>query len=108
MRTSGVEVGVVQSALRWDQPRLNVVNLPGQGDKLQKATDFLNMAEGGHVWLPAAGSQPGFPLEDVEAELLRFTGDGKGHDDIWDTAGIAGTVCENKPSGGLAPRWIPG
>ena len=40
------------------------------------------MAEAGRVWLPL--DDPHFPSDEVETELLRFTGDEKqlGHDDI--------------------------
>ena len=39
-----------------------------------------------------AAERSDVPLAEVECELLRFTGDPKqgGHDDIWDTASIAG------------------
>lgn len=104
-RSSGPEIGVYQAATRQTAPRLNAVNLPGKGDKLQKAVRLLNMAEAGHFWLPAPGAVPQFPLEDIEAELLRFTGNkDSGHDDIWDAAGIAGTVAE---MGTYRPGGVP-
>jgi hypothetical protein len=40
----------------------------------------------------------------VRANLLRFTGDDSGHDDIWDTAGVAGTVAETE---GLLRSKVP-
>jgi predicted phage terminase large subunit-like protein len=96
----GMQKGVGQSARRF-MPPMNVVIVSADKDKLVKATPFLNMAEAGRVWLPAPGVQPGFPLEDVESELLRFTGDPKqsGHDDIVDAAGIAGRVVTNRLAG---------
>ena len=74
--------------------------------KLKKAADFLNMAEAGRVWSPAPGPAQShselFPLEDVEANLLRFTGDDSGHDHIWDSAGTAGAEVETKARTGNA------
>jgi hypothetical protein len=60
------------------------------------------MAEAGRIWLPAPGVRPEFPLEDVKSQLLRFTGDPKqsGHDDVWDTFGIAGRVAKAKEAPG--------
>ncbi len=96
----GPQKAVAQLARRWEQPRLNVVEVPtaGRGDKLVKATPALNMAEAGRVWLPAREADPVFPLEDVEAELLRFTGDEKkdGHDDVVDTLAMAGAAAEGR------------
>lgn len=63
---------------------------PGSQDKLDRAQDMLNMGQAGRLWLPI--DEPDFPLADVKAELVRFTGDPKKqvHDDIWDTASMAG------------------
>jgi hypothetical protein len=112
-RPFGMEKAVPQLCRRHSDPHMNVIELQAKGDKLQNAADFLNMAEAGRVWLPAPGaaqlhSGP-FPLEDVEANLLRFTGDDSGHDDTWDTAGIAGSVAEGKATetgGGVIPQII--
>jgi phage terminase large subunit-like protein len=93
----GMQKAVAQLARRWDRPRLNVVELnpSGKGDKLTRAAEGLNMAEAGRVWLPAADAA--FPLEDVRSQLLRFTGEpNTGHDDVWDTFGMAGRVAEGK------------
>jgi hypothetical protein len=61
-------------------------------DKLDRAAHMLNAAQAGRVWLPSRQADPTFPLEDVESEILRFTGDDKldAHDDIWDTLSMAG------------------
>jgi phage terminase large subunit-like protein len=98
----GTEKAVPQILSRHSSPRMNVANLDAQGDKLQKAAIALNMAEAGRVWFPAPGVRPEFPLEDVESQLLRFTGDPKqsGHDDIWDCLGIAGRVAKAKEAPG--------
>jgi phage terminase large subunit-like protein len=103
----GTELAVPQLLHRHTSPRMNVVNLDAQGDKLQKATVALNMAEAGRVWLPAPGVRPEFPLEDVTSQLLRFTGDRKqsGHDDIWDCYGIAGRVAKMRENDGA--RAVP-
>jgi hypothetical protein len=105
----GTVLAVPQLLSRHSKPYLNVVNLDAKGDKLQKAAEALSLAEAGRVWLPAPGVAPEFPLEDVEAQLLRFTGDQSGgHDDIWDTLGIAGRVAEGKAveAGAGVPRLM--
>jgi phage terminase large subunit-like protein len=103
----GTQKGVAQM-LRRLNPTPNFVELPtsGHGDKLTRAHGFLIMAEAGNVWLPL--DDPEFPRDAVEFELLSFTGDGRGgHDDIWDTAGMAGRVAEGKTSqGNVIPRVI--
>lgn len=97
----GTQKAVVQLARRVMNPRMNVVELTPVTDKLVRATEFLNMAEGGRVWLPA--DDPTFPLDDVTGELLRFTGDPKqdGHDDVVDSAAWAGIVAlqRSRPKG---------
>lgn len=92
----GMQKAVAQTARRWNSPRLNVVEMLPVTDKLVRATPALNLAEGGRLWLPS--DDPKFPLDDVEDEILRFTGDPKqdGHDDVFDTLSYAGQVCENK------------
>jgi phage terminase large subunit-like protein len=109
-RSPGMEKAVVQLCQRHRDPTMNVINWDAKGDKLQKAADFLNMAEAGRVWLPAPGAaQPHsgpFPMEEVEANLLQFTGADSGHDDIWDTAGTAGAVAEAKVIGPPAAPWV--
>ena len=99
IEAGGTQKGVAQLARR-QQPPMNVIEVnPGAADKLVRASPMLNMAESGRLWLPAPGAalEHPFPIEDVEAELLRFTGDTKqsGHDDIVDTASIAGDVVSS-------------
>lgn len=80
--------------------KLNVVEVTPKGkDKLTNASNALNMAEAGRVWLPA--DDPSFPLEEVEGELLRFTGDERrdGHDDVVDTLSIAGNQVTSGTAG---------
>jgi phage terminase large subunit-like protein len=80
---------------------MTIVELASVKDKLTNAANALNMAEAGRVWLPA--NDPTFPLEDVEAQLIRFTGDPSqdGHDDVVDTLSMAANRViargENKP-----------
>jgi predicted phage terminase large subunit-like protein len=95
----GTQKGVVQIARR-SEPRMNVIELVPKGDKLERAAELLNLAEAGRLWLPA--DDPVFPLEDVEAELLRFTGDPRqdAHDDIVDTAAMAAGVAEGHTTAG--------
>jgi predicted phage terminase large subunit-like protein len=93
----GTQKGAPQLIRRHQSPAMNVVELgtSGQGDKLQRANHFLVMSEAGNVWLPS--NDPEFPLDVVESELLTFTGTGRGgHDDIFDTAGMAGRVAEKQ------------
>lgn len=81
-------------------------------DKLARASAFINLAASGRVFLPEA--DPGFPLEDVLAELTRFTGDPDqdAHDDIVDTGSYAAELLpmlEPAAKGGSAPGlWTPG
>lgn len=82
----GLQKGVGQLSRRHPSG-MNVIEFVPQGDKLRNATDALCMAEAGRVWMPA--DDPAFPLEEVQAELLRFTGSGKEHDDIVDTLASA-------------------
>lgn len=108
----GMQKAVYQVARRH-QPPMNIipVNPASVGDKLVRATPFLNMAEAGRVWLPAAGASDGpFPLDDVVSELLRFTGDSKqsGHDDIFDTGAWAGDVVERGLVGSTGIPWQAG
>jgi phage terminase large subunit-like protein len=94
----GTQKGLPQLLRRHDQPALNVVELvPGQQDKLARASDFLLMAEGGRVWWPAAGD---YPRDAAKSQLLHFTGTGGGHDDYWDSCAMAGRVAKARDDGG--------
>jgi phage terminase large subunit-like protein len=59
------------------------------GDKLANATPALVLASAGRLWFPDddACDRADFPLEEVQAEMLSFTGidDQDEHDDIVDT-----------------------
>src|SRR5262249_5061623 len=96
----GMQKAIVQLAQRA-QPRMNVVELRPVTDKLVRATEMLNLAEAGRLWLPQ--EDRAFPMDDVTSEVLRFTGDPKqdGHDDIVDTAAWAGHVVTHygQPTG---------
>ena len=66
-------------------------------DKLIRATTALNYAAEGRIWMPARGARPGFPLDDVEGEILRYTGDQKkdATDDIVDTVAYAAKILSD-------------
>ncbi len=89
---NGMEKGVVQLAKRYDMgkgARMNVIGVPATRNKLDSAVWAQNLAEAGRLWLP--DDDPEFPLDDVKAEVLRFTGDEKkdAHDDICDSLFLA-------------------
>jgi phage terminase large subunit-like protein len=76
---------------------MNVVEYTPQGDgksrdKLANAANALNMAEAGRLWLPL--DNPAFPRDEVESQLLTFTGSAKldAHDDIVDSLSKAANV----------------
>jgi phage terminase large subunit-like protein len=68
---------------------LIVCGFKPQGDKLTNSTPALVFTSAGRLWLPddAAADRVGFPVAEVQAELLSFTGikDQDEHDDIVDT-----------------------
>lgn len=70
-------------------------------DKLQRATPAIILAESGRLHLPAA--RPAW-VEDVEAELVRFTGDEKvdSNDDIVDTLSDAVRVLAGQEDAGAS------
>ncbi len=72
-------------------------------DKLVRATPAIALAASGRLWLPSDDSE--FPLEDVVAELTRFTGDAKKdeHDDIVDTLSYAVELEHFQTGPGSAP-----
>jgi phage terminase large subunit-like protein len=59
--------------------KMNVIEFIPRKDKREEAGDAIAAMEAGRVWLPAA--DPMFPLGEVLWEIVRFTGDGKVHDD---------------------------
>lgn len=76
---------------------MNIIEYTPKGtgkakDKLANATNAMNMMEAGRIWLPA--DNPGFPLDEVESQLLTFTGSDKldAHDDVVDTLSQAANV----------------
>ena len=91
----GANAGVLQlaSRTRMATRRLN----PLGEDKLIRATTALNYAAEGRIWMPARGARPGFPLDDVEGEILRYTGDQKkdATDDIVDTVAYAAKILSD-------------
>ena len=73
---------------------------PGGVDKLVRATRAIVLAESGRLYLPEQRFPypDSCPLEDAEAELLRFTGDEKqdAHDDVVDTVAYAAILATTK------------
>ena len=86
----GVGKGVARTCKRHSG-HMNIIESrhqrqAGNGD------ERLNMMEAGRVWLPK--DSPGFPLDEVESQLIRFTGDKRkdAHDDVVDTLSQAANV----------------
>ena len=79
---------------------------PGGKDKLVRATKAIVLAESGRLYLPEQRFPfpDSCPLEDAEAELLRFTGDPKkdAHDDIVDTVSYAAERATTRADEGKA------
>ena len=69
-------------------------------DKLVRATPAMNYAATGRIWLPPPGLRPGIPLDEIESELYRFTGDEAkdDHDDCVDMVSYAAKVMAGGPS----------
>jgi hypothetical protein len=82
-------------------------------DKLVRATPAINLAATGRVWLPNPGVRPGMPLDDIESEWYRFTGNEKvdANDDAVDMLSYAAIVVLDYPAQHekrTAPRVIGG
>lgn len=89
---------VFKLALRHIDPIIAASPLnKGDRDKLVHATGAIVLASQKRVYLPKEGISPLFPLADVLAEVVAFTGDDKqdAHDDIVDTLSYA---AETVPS----------
>ena len=107
--TVGIEAvagnrAVLQLAQRAMNPAIPARGLdPGGNDKLVLATPAINLAATGRLYLPC--DSPTFPLDDVIAELVRFTGNDKedAHDDIVDTLSQA-VRCMMSGTGGRPGR----
>lgn len=85
-------------------PMMCVVGVSPMGkDKLVRATGAINLAHDGRLFLPAPG-QADFPLEDVESELIRFTGEPGRKDDIADTLFYSTEMLART----LPSRGVPG
>lgn len=112
--TVGIEAvaanaAVYQAAKRTRMP-VKQLSPAGQ-DKLVRATPAMNLAESGRIWLPAPGAVPGLPLDDIESELFRFTGDDKvdDHDDIVDNFSYGVYLHQHgNAAGGAIPRVLGG
>lgn len=83
-------------------------------DKLVRSTQATNYAQAGRIWFPAQGVRPGMPLDEIESELYRFTGDDKkdDHDDVVDVVSYAARILGDGSTGGgtaeSAPRILGG
>lgn len=93
----GANNGVYSLSLKTPMPAraLNPLGL----DKLVRATPAINLAATGRVWLPLPNSVPGMPLDDIEAEWYRFTGNDKqdSHDDAVDALSYGARVLGESP-----------
>lgn len=89
-------VGAKNALLKFcEREKMAVRPLDPMGaDKLTRATPALVLCETGRVWFPAPDAVPGFPIEDVKAEMLAFTGIDKAdkHDDIVDCLAYAALI----------------
>jgi predicted phage terminase large subunit-like protein len=109
-------VAVYQEAKRTGMPAKQLT--PSQlahgdrRDKLVRATPAMVLAESGRIWLPAPGVSPTLPLDAVESELYRFTGDDKtdDHDDIVDCVSYGAYLLQhgNAAAGNAVPHVLGG
>lgn len=92
-------------------PAMTIRSLNPKGkDKLLRATPAITLCHDGRLWFPPEDS-PLWPKEDIETELLVFTGDEDAHDDIVDTFGYAAGLLPHLgssrvaggPTGSVAP-----
>lgn len=112
---NGVGKGPAQLARRYEArpgvKAMNIIEVTTKADKLTNAANAMNMAEAGRLWLPL--DDPAFPLEEVQAEVLLFTGDERqdAHDDIVDTLSTAAnkvTIIEGPAQQGFRPYTVGG
>jgi phage terminase large subunit-like protein len=93
-------------------PGMIVNGFKPNGDKLANATPALVFCQAGRLWLPDddAAERVNFPIEEVQAEMLSFTGieDQDEHDDIVDTLarGVRRLNDNEQPTGGSAPSTV--
>jgi phage terminase large subunit-like protein len=93
---------LAQLLRRSDDPAMAIRGVSPLGrDKLARSTGATNLAHSGRVLLPEA--DPGFPLDEVIAELCMFTGEPGAPDDIADTLFYAAELLPH-----LAPLSGPG
>lgn len=103
--------GLAQLLRRSTSPAMVVRGVSPNGKKkLEHALGAIVLASDGRLLLPE--DSPLFPLEDVVAELTRFTGDDAqdANDDVVDTASYACEVLPmlGPPQGGRAPgMYLP-
>lgn len=102
-RVAGIEAVAANAAVYQFARRTAMVVTkvsPESRDKLVRATPAMSLAKDGRIWLPAPEADPTFPLEDVLAEVTRFTGDGDqdAHDDIVDTLSYAVELIDRLPT----------
>lgn len=96
---SGKAIG--QILRQSTDPAMSIMSLTPKGqDKLMRATPAINLAHDGRLWLPSRETVPGFPHEDVENELMIFTGEEDAHDDVVDTFGYAAGLLSSMQGSG--------
>lgn len=102
-------VAVYQLCKQWSNPVLNVKRLnKGPIDKLVHASPAINFMAEGKVWFPQNSET--FPLDEVQAELLQFTGAKGGKDNMVDTLSYAvGMAMDGsiKPDGDSFGTFAP-
>lgn len=104
--------GVFKLACRTPMPARSL--RPLGEDKLVRATTAINYAATGRIWLPVPGLVPGMPLDELEAEWYRFTGNARrdAHDDAVDMLSYAARVLGENPvapgSRETAPHYLGG
>lgn len=76
-------------------------------DKLVRATAGIVLCDDGRVWFPR--NAPGFPLDEVVGELVRFTGNDKvdAFDDVVDNLSYAAERLRGVPASGAVPGAGP-
>lgn len=101
--------GLAQLLRRSTDPAMVVRGVSPLGrDKLARAAGFINLAASERVFLPE--DNPMFPLDDVVAELVRFTGDPDqdAHDDVVDTGSYMAELLPGlEPAAGGARAPAP-
>jgi hypothetical protein len=99
--------GVYKLALRSPMPA-KALN-PHAQDKLVRATPAISYASAGRIWLPPRGLVPGMPLDDIESEWYRFTGNENldANDDAVDMLTYGVSVAMAQPASANTRDGVP-